>query len=237
MDPASRPRRDGGVRRRSAGGGRAPRAGREWRAGVDAVTTEAIEVSIVMPCLDEAETIGACIEKARQAIARHGLRAEIVVADNGSRRRLPPHRPRLGARCVVAPMRGYGAALMAGIARRRGTFVVMGDADDTYDFRAIYPFIAELRAGADFVVGCRTERRRHHPLRCDAVEPPLDRRPALSAAGRLLFGGRVRDFHCGLRAFRRDALLALDLRATGMEFASEMLIRATIAAYPSSRCR
>ena len=218
----------GASRRRSTGDGRAPRAGKERRAGVDAVNTEAIEVSIVMPCLDEAETLGACIAKARQAIAQHGLRAEIVVADNGSRDGSPHIAQALGARCVVAPIRGYGAALMAGIAAARGTYVVMGDADDTYDFRAIYPFIAQLRAGADFVIGCRTARG-------GTILPgamPWSHRwigvPALSAAGRLLFRSPVRDFHCGLRAFRRDAVLALGLRSAGMEFASEMVIKATL---------
>ena len=188
------------------------------------------EVSVVMPCLDEAETIAACIEKARTAIERHDLRAEIVVADNGSVDGSPAIARACGARCISEPTRGYGAALMAGIRAAEGSLVVMGDADDTYDFSAIHRFIAELRAGADLVVGCRLPSG-GGTIRSGAM--PWSHRwigvPLLSATARVLFGGRVRDFHCGLRAFRREAVLALDLRATGMEFASEMLIRGTIA--------
>jgi len=188
------------------------------------------EVSVVLPCLDEAETIAACIEKARAAIERHDLRAEIVVADNGSVDGSPAIVRACGARCISEPTRGYGAALMAGIRAAEGSLVVMGDADDTYDFGAIHRFIAELRAGADLVVGCRLPSG-GGTIRSGAM--PWSHRwigvPLLSATARVLFGGRVRDFHCGLRAFRREALLALDLRATGMEFASEMLIRGTIA--------
>jgi glycosyltransferase involved in cell wall biosynthesis len=192
------------------------------------MTAAPIEVSIVMPCLDEAETLGACIAKAREAIVRHGLHAEIVVADNGSRDGSPRIAEALGARCVDVPVRGYGAALQAGIAAARGTYVVIGDADDTYDFRVIYPFVERLRAGADLVVGCRTGQG---GLILPGAMPWSHRWigvPVLSALGRILFGSSVRDFHCGLRAFRRDAVLALGLQAPGMEFASEMVIKATL---------
>lgn len=193
------------------------------------MSTDGIEVSIVIPCLDEADTLAACIRKASQAIDVHQLSAEIVVADNGSSDGSPAIARALGARCVAATTRGYGAALMAGIAASRGSYVVMGDADDTYDFRAIHPFVERLRAGADLAVGCRL------PSGGGTIAPgamPWSHRlvgvPLLSATGRLLFGSSLRDFHCGLRAFRRDAILGLDLRATGMEFASEMLIKATL---------
>jgi glycosyltransferase involved in cell wall biosynthesis len=189
---------------------------------------ERVEVSIVMPCLDEARTLGACIQKAQEAIRRHGLDAEIVVADNGSRDGSPAVALALGVRCVSAPVRGYGAAVMAGIAAVRGVYVVIGDADDTYDFTAIHPFVERLRAGADLVIGCRFPRgggtihRGAMPWMHRWVGVPL-----LSVAGRVLFGSPVTDFHCGLRAIRREAVPALGLRATGMEFASEMIVRAT----------
>lgn len=192
------------------------------------MTAATIEVSIVMPCLDEVETLGVCIAKARESIVRHDLHAEIVVADNGSRDGSRRVAEALGARCVDVPVRGYGAALQAGIAAARGTYVVIGDADDTYDFRAIYPFVERLRAGADLVVGCRTGRG---GVILPGAMPWAHRWigvPILSAFGRILFGSPVRDFHCGLRAFRRDAVLALGLRAPGMEFASEMVIKATL---------
>jgi glycosyltransferase involved in cell wall biosynthesis len=186
-----------------------------------------LEVSIVMPCLDEAETLGACIAKARAAIAKHGLRAEIVVADNGSRDGSRDIARALDARCVSAETRGYGAALLAGIMAARGKYVVMGDADDTYDFGAIEPFVERLRAGADLVIGCR------FPRGGGTILPgamPWSHRwigvPLLSVAGRWLFGSPVTDFHCGLRAIRRDVVPLLDLRATGMEFASEMVVKA-----------
>lgn len=188
------------------------------------------EVSIVIPCLNEAGTLAACIAKAREAIERHELSGEIVLADNGSDDGSADLARSLGTRCVEVRERGYGAALMAGFAAARGTYVIMGDADDSYDFRAIGPFVDRLRAGADLVMGCRL------PSGGGTILPgamPWSHRwvgvPLLSAAGRLLFGSPVTDFHCGLRAFRRDAILALGLAAPGMEFASEMVILATLA--------
>ncbi len=189
----------------------------------------ALEVSIVMPCLNEAETLPACIQKAQEAIHKHDLQAEIVVADNGSHDGSPDIAAALGARVVHAPIRGYGAALMAGIEAARGTYVVMGDADCSYDFGAIFPFVEKLRDGYDLVMGCRLPKGR------GTIMPgamPWSHRwlgnPLLSAIGKVLFRTPVSDFHCGLRAFRRDIMVALGLRTTGMEFASEMVVKATL---------
>lgn len=194
---------------------------------------EGPEVSIVMPCLNEAETLAACIRTAQEAIDRHNLRAEIVVADNGSHDGSPEIARDLGARLVHAPVKGYGAALMAGIEAAKGTYVVMGDADGSYDFGAMLPFIEKLREGYDLVMGCRLPRGQG-TIMPEAM--PWSHRwlgnPALSGIGRLFFGSPVSDFNCGLRAFRRDSIAALDLRTTGMEFASEMVIKATLKGMP-----
>jgi hypothetical protein len=185
-----------------------------------------LELSIVMPCLDEAETVGRCVAKARAFLARRGVAGEVVVADNGSSDGSRELAAAAGARVVDIRERGYGAALAGGIAAARGCFVVMGDADDSYDFSLLDPFLEELRAGADLVMGDRF---------AGGIEPgamPVLHRwvgnPLLSLLGRLLFKSRCRDFHCGLRAFRRDAILALDLRTTGMEYASEMVVKAAL---------
>jgi glycosyltransferase involved in cell wall biosynthesis len=198
-----------------------------WKA--PSVEVDAPELSIVLPCLNEARTIGTCIGKARAAIEEHGLRAEIIVADNGSTDGSEEIASRAGARVVHAAAKGYGAALMAGIDAARGEFVIMGDADDSYDFGAIYPFVETLRAGWDLAMGCRL------PSGGGTITPgamPWKHRwlgnPALSGLGRLFFRSSVTDFHCGLRGFRREAYLALDLRTTGMEFASEMIVKATL---------
>ncbi len=199
----------------------------EW-CGVT-VDEQSLEVSFLMPCLNEAETLGTCIRKAQEAIRTHDLRAEIVVADNGSHDGSPEIARALGARVVHAPVKGYGAALMAGLEEARGTYVVMGDADDSYDFRQIFPFIERLRGGCDLVMGCR------FPRGGGAILPgamPWSHRwvgnPVLSTIGRLFFRCPISDFHCGLRAFRRDTIVSLDLRTTGMEFASEMVIKASL---------
>jgi glycosyltransferase involved in cell wall biosynthesis len=184
------------------------------------------ELSIVMPCLDEAETIGACIAKARHFLETCGVDGEIVVADNGSHDGSRAIAERAGARLVEVAERGYGSALQGGIAAARGHFIVMGDADDSYDFSAIGGFIEKLRAGADVVIGNRF---------AGGVEPgampPLHRwlgNPVLSAIGRLFFHSPVRDFHCGLRGFSKAAYERMSLRTTGMEFASEMVVKATL---------
>ncbi len=187
------------------------------------------EVSIVMPCLNEAETLGDCIRKAQEAIRKHDLQAEIVVADNGSHDGSPEIARTLGARVVHAPVTGYGAALMTGIEAARGAYIVMADADGSYDLGAIFPFVEKLREGYDLAMGCRFPRGRGR-IMPDAM--PWSHRwlgnPFLSGIGRLFFRSPVSDFHCGLRAFRRGSIAALELRTTGMEFASEMVIKATL---------
>lgn len=185
-----------------------------------------IELSIVMPCLNEAETLASCIRKARKFLAEHGVEGEIVVADNGSQDGSQQIAADEGARVVPVATRGYGAALMGGIAAARGRYVIMGDADDSYDFSALDPFLAELRRGADLVMG----NRFRGGIKPGAM-PPLNQylgNPVLTGIGRLFFKSRVRDFHCGLRGFRRAAVERMDLQTTGMEFASEMVVKATL---------
>jgi hypothetical protein len=202
----------------------ATRAEGETRAAA-APETE-LELSVVMPCLDEAATLATCIEKAAGALRAHGIAGEIIVADNGSRDGSQAIALRHGARLVRVDTRGYGAALMGGIRAARGRFVVMADADESYDFGELMPFVAKLREGYDLVMG---NRFRGGIL--PGAMPPLHRylgNPVLSGLGRLFFGGAAGDFHCGMRGFRRDALLAMDLQTTGMEFASEMVVKATL---------
>jgi glycosyltransferase involved in cell wall biosynthesis len=185
-----------------------------------------LELSIVMPCLDEADTLGTCIEKARGWLRKHEVAGEVVVADNGSSDGSQEIAARLGARLVHVERRGYGAALTGGIAAARGRFVVMGDADDSYDFSDLMPFLEKLRAGYDLVMGNRF-RGGIEP----GAMPALHRyfgNPLLSGVGRLFFSSPCDDFHCGLRGFRKDAVLALDLQTIGMEFASEMVVKATL---------
>jgi len=185
-----------------------------------------LELSIVMPCLDEAATVGRCVDRARSFLASHGVAGEVVVADNGSRDGSRELAAAAGARVVEVAERGYGAALLAGIAAARGRFVIMGDADDSYDFTALAPFLARLREGSDLVMG-----NRFAGGIARGAMPTLHRylgNPVLSFLGRLFFGSRCRDFHCGLRGFRREAILDLDLRTTGMEFASEMVVKAAL---------
>lgn len=189
----------------------------------------AIELTILMPCLDEAETLAACIRKGRGFLEASGVAGEVLVADNGSTDGSREIAAREGARVVEVDRRGYGAALMAGIRAARGRFVVMGDADDSYDFSRLGPFVEALRQGSDLVMG-----NRFRGGIAPGAMPFLHRylgNPVLSFLGRLFFGVRVRDFHCGLRGFRRDRLLDLDLQASGMEFASEMVVKASMAGY------
>ena len=185
------------------------------------------ELSIVLPCLNEAETIETCIRKALGFLRRSGVAGEVVVADNGSTDGSQEIGRRAGARVVHAPTRGYGGALMAGIEAAKGRYVVMGDADDSYDFSNLLPFVEKLREGYHLVMG----NRFRGGIAQDAM-PPLHRHignPVLTGIGRLLFSSPCGDFHCGLRGFDRDAILALRLQTTGMEFASEMVVRATLA--------
>ena len=185
-----------------------------------------VELTIVMPCLNEAETLETCITKARSFLNRSGITGEIVIGDNGSADGSIEIARRCGARVVNIPIRGYGAALYGAVVASRGKYCVMGDSDDSYDFGNLDLFVKELRAGADLVMGNRF---------LGGIEPgamPWKNRyignPVLSGLGRFLFGAPTKDFHCGLRAFSRDAFLRMDLRTTGMEFASEMVIKATL---------
>jgi len=180
-------------------------------------------ISVVIPCLDEAETIQECVRRARAALAACGTEGEVVVIDNASEDGSGELAAQAGARVVLEPRRGYGSAYLAGFAAARGRYIVMADADLTYDFAEIPRFVAELRAGADLVIGNRMKNI--HP----GAMPWHHRyigNPLLSGFLNLLFKTGVDDAHCGMRALRRDVLPRLDLRTTGMEFASEMVIRA-----------
>ena len=187
------------------------------------------ELTVLIPCLNEAETIGACVSQALDFLAEAGVSGEVLVSDNGSADGSQAIAAKLGARVIQAPTRGYGGALGDGIRAARGCYVIMGDADDSYDLRHLDAFLAELRAGADLVIG----NRFRGGIMPDAM-PLLHRylgNPVLSWIGRLLFGVPVKDFHCGLRGFSRERVLALGLSTTGMEFASEMVVRASLAKY------
>ena len=186
--------------------------------------TSEMELSIVLPCLNEAETLGAVIDRAQRFLSAYGVSGEVIVADNGSTDGSIAIAEELGARVVHVPARGYGAALMGGIRAAEGQFVAMGDADQSYDFMGLMPFLEMLRGGSDLVMGNRFLGGIGR-----GAMPPLHRylgNPVLSFAGRLFSGAPVGDFHCGLRAFRRDSILSLDLNSSGMEFASEMVVRA-----------
>lgn len=185
------------------------------------------EVTFLMPCLDEAETLGACIAEAQVFLDRSGVDGEVLVADNGSSDGSQAIARASGARVVDVPERGYGSALRAGIQAANGTYVIMGDADHSYDFSDLGAFVDALRGGADLVMGDRFAGGI-----APGAMPPLHRyigNPILSFIGQLFFHASIRDFHCGLRGFRRSAILGLDLQATGMEFASEMVVKATLA--------
>jgi glycosyltransferase involved in cell wall biosynthesis len=187
---------------------------------------EAIELSIVMPCLNESETLATCIRHAQHFLTTSGVVGEVVIADNGSTDGSQAIAEAEGARVVHVPEKGYGAALIGGIAAARGTYVAMGDADDSYDFEGLGPFVDELRNGADLVMGNRF-RGGIEP----GAMPPLHKylgNPVLSMVGRVFFDVPVKDFHCGLRAFRRDSITDLGLRTTGMEFASEMVVKSAL---------
>ena len=189
--------------------------------------SDALELTVLMPCLNEAETLATCIAKARSFIERSRIAGEVLIADNGSADGSQSIARAAGARVIDVETRGYGAALIAGISAAQGQYVIMGDADDSYDFTSLEPFMDELRAGADLVMGNRFE---------GGIEPgamPASHRylgnPVLSGIGRLFFHTPIGDFHCGLRGFRRDRMLELGLTTTGMEFASEMVVKSALA--------
>jgi glycosyltransferase involved in cell wall biosynthesis len=180
-------------------------------------------LSVVIPCLNEAETIEECVRRARRVLEVNGIAGEVIVADNGSEDGSAALAASAGARVVHEPERGYGSAYLAGFAAARGRYILMADADLTYDFDEIPRFVAELDAGADLVIGNRMQNI--HP----GAMPWHHRyigNPLLSGFLNLLFRTGVDDAHCGMRALRRDSLPRLDLRTPGMEFASEMVIRA-----------
>src|SRR5262245_9720115 len=185
-----------------------------------------ITLSILMPCLNEARTLGICIAKAKRYLSRQNFAGEIVVADNGSTDGSQEIAVSLGARVVTVSERGYGNALKAGIKAARGKYVIMGDSDDSYDFESLEGFVERLEAGYERVCGNRFAGG----IR-DGAMPPLHRyfgNPLLTAIGRLLYKSPVNDFYCGLRGFRRDAMLRVGLTAPGMEFALEMVVKSTI---------
>ena len=180
-----------------------------------------------MPCLDEAETVGTCVRKARAFLARTGIAGEVLVADNGSTDGSQQLAVAAGARVAQVAERGYGSALTGGIAVARGRYVIMADADDSYDFSRLDAFVERLRLGDGLVMG---NRFRGGIAR--GAMPPMHRflgNPVLSFVGRLLFRSNIGDFHCGLRGFDRATILRLGLVSTGMEFASEMVVKATLA--------
>jgi glycosyltransferase involved in cell wall biosynthesis len=185
-----------------------------------------IELSVVMPCLNEVETLAICIEKARRGLCEGKIAGEILVADNGSTDGSQALAEKLGARVVSVEEKGYGNALMGGIAAARGKYIIMGDADDSYDFTCLSTFITKLREGYDLVMGNRFTGG----IKPGAM-PPLHKylgNPVLTAIGRVFFGSPCKDFHCGLRGFSKEAVIKMDLRTTGMEFASEMVVKATL---------
>lgn len=193
---------------------------------VQGAQVSAPEISVVMPCLNEAETLPVCIEKLQRTFRDHGIQGEIIVADNGSSDESVAIAQRKGARVVSVEAKGYGAALMGGIAAARGKYVVMGDADDSYDFTSVPAFLQQLRQGFDLVMGNRFKGG----IEPNAM-PPLHKylgNPVLTLIGRLFFNAPCGDFHCGLRGFRKDAYERMGLRTTGMEFATEMIVKATL---------
>jgi glycosyltransferase involved in cell wall biosynthesis len=190
------------------------------------VINQEVTLTVLMPCLNEARTLATCITKAQAYLAGQGIMGEIVVADNGSTDGSREIAESLGARVISVPRSGYGSALQTGIKASHGKFVIMGDSDDSYDFASLNAFFEKLNAGYDLVVGNRYKGG----ITAGAM-PPLHRyfgNPLLTAIGRLLYKSPVNDFYCGLRGFRRDAILRLSLSSAGMEFALEMIVKSTI---------
>lgn len=185
-----------------------------------------IELTILMPCLNEEATLGKCIQKALRGIANNNIHAEVLIADNGSTDKSVAIAENLGARVVHVKNKGYGNALRAGIEAAKGKYIIMGDSDCSYDFEAIAPFVAKLREGFDLVMGNRFKGGIEK-----GAMPPLHQylgNPVLSFIGRLFFTSKIGDFHCGLRGFNRQAIIDIELCTTGMEFSSEMVVKATL---------
>jgi glycosyltransferase involved in cell wall biosynthesis len=191
-----------------------------------ATAEQAVELSVVMPCLNEGVTVAICIRKAIIALRDAGIAGEVIVADNGSTDGSVQVAQAEGARVVNIEQKGYGSALKGGILAARGKYVLMADSDDSYDFSHAPRFVEQLRTGSDLVMGNRFQGGIS-----DKAMPFLHRylgNPVLSGIGRLFFGSPCGDFHCGMRGFRRDSFLQMDIRSTGMEFASEMVVKATL---------
>ena len=185
-----------------------------------------IEFTILMPCLNEAETLAVCINKARAFLDKHKISGEILIADNGSKDGSQQIAKDNGARVVDCPERGYGSALIEGCNAAYGKYVIMGDADDSYDFTNLMPFVERLRAGDELVMGNRFKGGIEK-----GAMPPLHRylgNPVLSTLGRILFPSKIGDFHCGLRGYNTEAMRNIHLQATGMEYASEMIVQSTL---------
>lgn len=185
-----------------------------------------MKLTILMPCLNEAETLGICIKKANDWLSRSGIDGEVLIADNGSTDGSQKIAQKNGARVVDVPVRGYGSALYHGCLSAQGEYIIMGDSDNSYDFSNLDVFVQKLDQGYDLVMGNRF---------LGGIAPramPWKNRyignPALTFIGRALFKCPAKDFHCGLRGFTKDAFLRMDLRTTGMEFASEMVIKANL---------
>jgi glycosyltransferase involved in cell wall biosynthesis len=185
-----------------------------------------LEMTVVLPCLNEAETIAVCIDKALITLRENGIDGEVVVADNGSTDGSQAIAIAHGARVVEVPVQGYGAAIDAGILAARGKYVLMADSDDSYDFAHIPRYLEQLRKGAELVMGNRFSGG-IGPKAMPILHRYLGN-PVLSFLGRNLFHAPIGDFHCGMRAFSRDAYFRLGLRTTGMEFASEMVVKASL---------
>jgi len=188
---------------------------------------KSIELTVLMPCLNESETLKVCIEKAMATLERLRIHGEVLISDNGSTDDSVAIAESCGARVVHAPIAGYGGALQAGIAGAVGKYIIMGDADDSYDFSKLDDFVCKLREGYELVMGNRF-RGGIQPGAMPALHRYLGN-PVLSFLGRLFFPSSIRDFHCGLRGFSRDAIRKLNLQTSGMEFASEMVVKATQA--------
>jgi len=187
---------------------------------------EAIELSVVMPCLNELETVGVCVRKALASLRQAGIHGEVIVADNGSTDGSIELAESEGARVVHITDKGYGNALKGGILAARGEFVLMADSDDSYEFGHVMRFLEQLRSGSDLVMG-----NRFRGGIAKGAMPPLHRylgNPLLTRIGRLFFDSPCDDFHCGIRGFRKDSFLRMDVRSTGMEFASEMVVKASL---------
>lgn len=207
--------------------------------------TSTLELSVVLPCLNESETLATCIQKAQSFIAKHGVDGEVIVADNGSTDGSQQIAERMDTRVAMVEQRGYGAAILGGISIARGKYIIMGDSDESYDFSALMPLLEKLREGYDLVMGNRFKGK----INPGAMRPLhfYLGNPVLTGIGRLFFKSPCKDFHCGLRGFNKKAIEGLELQTTGMEFASEMVVKATlhglrivevpITLYPDGRSR